>query len=156
MVGFLLFLYGCSKSGSGPKITINSPSDISPNLSDIQLFFSKNQNDVSSAIITTLDRKEESIFVLINEGDDVKLSPSGSYLAYSFGESIEGKFHSGIWIRDIKEEVERKVILWSEEYTVVYLDTPSFFPEENGLIFSITRFETDTVGLATINMEGVF
>lgn len=154
MVGFLLFLYGCSKSGSGPKITINSPSDISPNLSDIQLFFSKNQNDVSSAIITTLDRKEESIFVLINEGDDVKLSPSGSYLAYSFGESIEGKFHSGIWIRDIKEEVERKVILWSEEYTVVYLDTPSFFPEENGLIFSITRFETDTVGLATINMDG--
>lgn len=153
----IIFLTGCRAAADSPVLpvrTIIDSAELSPNLSSTMIFFSKNQNDETSVHITTLGRDEKTTITLYNEGGGVDLSHDGSYLAYRFGETIEGKFHSGIWIRDNNEEIERKVILWPEEYTIVQLNNPSFFPEEDKLIFSITWYDTDTIGLATINLDG--
>jgi Tol biopolymer transport system component len=156
-VTILIFLSGCSIAGSSPPLsvsTIESPEDLPSNLSNIELLFSRNQNDKASVFITSLNREVESAITLKNEGGNVKLSQSGSYSAYRFGESVNGKNYSGIWIRDLKEGVERKVILWPEDNSVVQLNSPDFFPDEDKLIFSITWYKTDTVGLAAINRDG--
>jgi len=157
LVATILLMYGCSNLSSTPPLpfsTINTSEELPSNLFDIQLFFSRNQNDETSVHIATLERDEKTTITLQNEGDGVNKSPDGLYLVYRFGETIEGEYHSGIWIHDINEEVERKVILLSEEYTTVHVNNPSFFPDEEKLIFSITWFENDTIGLATVKMDG--
>jgi len=157
LVAILVFLPGCSGTGSSPSLpisTIDTPGDIPPDLSEIQVFFTKNQNDKTSVHITSLNRDIESTITLENEGGKVILSPSGSYLAYRFGERVNGEYHSGIWVRDLKDGVERKVIIWPEDNSVVQLNNPNFYPEEDKVIFSIIWYKTDTVGLATVNIDG--
>jgi Tol biopolymer transport system component len=157
LVGLVFILSGCSFAGRNPTqpyTTIDTPEELSGDLSNITLFFTKNLDDKTSVYITSLNQEVASTITLQNEGGGLKMSQSGSYLAYRYGERVNGEYHSGIWIRDLKEGVERKVILWPEEYTVVQLNNPNFFPEEDKLIFSITWYETDTVGLATVKMNG--
>ena len=157
LVGLVFILSGCSFAGRNltqPYTTIDTPEELPGDLSNITLFFTKNLDDKTSVHVTSLNQEESSTITLENEGGGLKLSRSGSYLAYRFGEMVDGRFHSGIWVRDMSEEIERKVILWPEKYTDVQLNNPSFFPSEDKLIFSITWYETDTVGLATINSDG--
>ncbi len=157
LVTTLVFLSGCDTASNSPSLyfsTIDSPRDLPTELSRVQIFFSRNQNDQTSVHISSLNREVESTIILDNEGGKVKLSPTGSYLAFRFGEWIDGKNHSGIWIRDLKEGVERKVILWPEEDSVVQLNNPNFFPDEEKLIFSVMWLKTDTIGLATVNIDG--
>ena len=157
LVGLVFVLSGCSFAGRNtaqPYTTIDTPEELSGDLSNITLFFTKNLDDKTSLHVTSLNQEEASTITLQNEGGGLKLSRSGSYLAYRYGEMVDGQFHSGIWVRDMYEEIERKVILWPEKYTDVQLNNPSFFPSEDKLVFSITWYETDTVGLATINLDG--
>jgi Tol biopolymer transport system component len=148
---------GCSRIDSippSPFNIINAPEELSLNLSDIRLIFSKNQNDETSAHITSLDRENKSTITLNNEGDDLDLSPDGTHVVYGLGETIDGELRNSIWYLDLVEGLEHRVILWPESIMDVSLANPSFFPDEEKLIFSITWYETDTVGLATINMDG--
>jgi len=157
LFAILILLTACNGPGNSPAVpvsTIESPEDLSSDLSNVQVFFSRNQNDKTSVHITSLDRDAESTIILENEGGHVVLSPSGSYLTYRFGEHVNGEYHSGIWIRDLKEGVERKVIIWPEDSSIAHLISPNFFPDEEKVIFSIIWFKTDTAGLATVDLDG--
>jgi len=137
-----------------PKETIIYPVGLSTDLSSIKIIFAKNQNDETSVHITTLDSNEKSTIKLLNEGGGIELSPDGGNLVYDLLETFDGEYRSAIWIRGLTEGIERRVILWPEKFTDVSLANPSFFLNENKLIFSITWYDTDTIGLAAINLDG--
>ncbi len=153
----IIFLTGCRAAADSPVLpvkTIIDPAKLSSNLSSTMIFFSKNQNDETSVHITTLSREVNSTFTLLSEGGHMDLSPDGYFLIFELGENIEGEYRSGIWVRDLVEGTERRVILWPEKFMDVSLANPSFFSCEDKLIFSITWYDTDTIGLATINLDG--
>jgi Tol biopolymer transport system component len=157
VIAGLFFLSGCRQIETSPSLTLftlQSSEELTPKQSQVRFLLSKNENDKTLVHITTLDQEDVSTITLKNEGGKVKLSGSGSILTYRFGEYINEDFHSGIWIRDLKEKIESPVLVWPEDNSIVQLNNPDFFPNEDRIIFSVTWYETDTVGLASVKLDG--
>lgn len=153
----LFFLTGCNITDSKnplPLNVINEPGDLTSDLAQIQIYFSRNQNNQTSGHITTLDRVDQIDFILENEGRDLSLSLDDIRVVYSFTDTVGDELRSSLWLLDLKDGLERRVILWPEKFTDISLGDPNFYPAWDRLIFSITWYDTDTIGLGSIDLDG--
>jgi len=153
----LFFLTGCNITDRNPPLplyVINEPGDLTSDLAQIQIYFSRNQNNQTSGHITTLDRVDQIDFILENEGRDLSLSLDDIRVVYSFTDTVGDELRSSLWLLDLKDGLERRVILWPEKFTDISLGDPNFYPAGDRLIFSITWYDIDTIGLGSIDLDG--
>ena len=154
---FFLFVSGClniSDPYSFEAISISDPSSISKGLKQEVIFLSKNVNDENVISITSLDFQTKDKKILVRECNGVELSPDGKFVTYVSGEIINGDFRDALWLYDLDKQTEVKIAGWDKKFTEIALSNPSFSPDGNKIIFSVTWFETDIVGLATVNIDG--
>jgi len=161
---FFLILYlsvailsGCKiidKKLQYPLKEITAPGDLFTDLAQVQIALSRKKDDQTIGYITTLDRSEQIEFALINKGRELKVSPDGSLVVYSFTETIGGELRSSLWLYDLNSREEKRVILWPDKLSEITLANPNFFPDGGNLIFSITEYETDTTSLGSIDLDG--
>jgi len=135
-------------------IRINQPKELSPKLAKTEFLLTKNENDETSAHITTLDRKKYDFIKLDLEGGGVELSPNGKYLVFEYGKVVDSEDRSGIWIRHLESGQEQEVFLWPEPSNEAYITSPSFSSDNTHIIFSISWFLRETVGLGKVDMDG--
>ena len=157
LVALIFSQSGCKITDSESKLpdqVINSAEDLPANLAPSQLFLSKNLNNLTSGHITTLDRENLIDFTLDNDGRHLKVSKNRTQVVYSLVETINEEFRSGIWLLDLNSGIEQRVILWPDKMSDISLDNPNFFLDGEKLIFSITWYDTNTIGLGSIDLDG--
>ena len=148
---------GCIGTDSQVKLPdqiLNSPDDLPGNLTSLQVFLIRNQDNQFSGILTTLDRKEQTDIELEKNGRDLKLSGDKTQLVYSKVETVEEELRSSIRLLDLENGTDRQVILWPEILSDSLIANPSFIPGMDRLLFSITNFDTDTTALGSIDLDG--
>jgi len=133
---------------------INSPAELQPNLVEVQLFFSKNNENLPSGHVTTLDRQSQIDFSLENDGRHLKISRDNNKVVYSLVETVNEEFRSSIWLLDLNSGIEQRVILWPDKLSDTSLVNPNFYPDGKKLIFSITWPSNDTIGLGSVDLDG--
>jgi len=157
LVTTLISLSGCIITGGGSRLpdqVLNSSDDLPVDLAAIQILLAGNLNNRASGHLTTLDRRDQTDFMLDNNGREIRISGDKTHIVYSFVETVNEEYRSSFWLRDLNNGTERRVILWPEKLTKVSLANPSFFQNGAKLIFSITWFDTDTTGLGSIDLDG--
>jgi len=150
-------LSACIITGGGSRLpdqVLNSSDDLPANLVPIQIFLSGNQNERASGHLTTLDRQHQTDIELDNDGRDMNVSWDKTHVVYSFVETVNEEFRSSIWLLDLENGTERRVILWPDKFTDISLGDPNFYPDGDRLIFSITWYDMDTTGLGSIDLDG--
>jgi len=133
---------------------IKDPSDLTSKLAHIQVTFSKVLNNQTIGHITTLNRVNQIDFALKNKGRDLKVSLDKTKVVYSFTDTIADEYRSSLWVLELDSGEERQVILWGDKLTESSLTNPSFFPDGERLVFSVTWFDADTIGIGTIDLDG--
>ncbi len=152
-----LILVGCSGKDEQSLlevVSISNPSELSQKLQNVIIYFEKNVNDENIVSIVRLDLKLNEKHILLDEGNDVDLSPDKRVVVYVHGENVDGEYHHGIWIYELGERAETKIAGWQKDITDIALTGPSFFADGKKIIFSITWFDTNTNGLAIVNTDG--
>jgi len=157
LAAFLFSLSGCVGTDSQvrlPDQIINSPDDLPGNLASLQVFLIRKQGNQYSGILTTLDRETQTEIELEKNGRDLRLSDDKTLLVYSKLETVEEEFRSSIRLLDLETGRDRQVILWPEILSDSLIDSPSFIPGIDRLVFSITYYDSDTETLGTIDLDG--
>ena len=157
LVASLFSLSGCIFTVDGSRLpdqVLNSSDDLPADLATIQLLFSNNIDNLSSGLITTLDRQNQIDFTLANDGRKINVSRDNAHVVYSLVEIINHEFRSSIWLLELDTGLERRVILLPDKMSDISLDDPDFFPDGEKLILSIKWHHTNTIGLGSINLDG--
>jgi len=154
---FFLVISGCSeKDGQAylGVISVSNPVELSQELQNVTFYLEKNVNDENIVSIVRLDLKSNEKHILLDEGNDVDLSPDKRVVIYVHGEYVDGEYHHGLWIYELGEKTETKIAGWQKDITDIALTGPSFSADGNKVIFSISWLETDNNGLAVVNVDG--
>ncbi len=154
---FFIFMSGCSNRSdlnSFESILMSDPSSVSKGLMHETFFLSKNVNDENIISITSLDFQTNEREILVREGNGVDLSSDGKFVTYVSGEYINGDFCDALWLYDLEKQTEVKIAGWDKKLSEVALSNPSFSSDGKKVVFSVTWFDTDNVGLATVNIDG--
>jgi len=157
LICIILVSIGCSVASETTlsSIThITNPAELPEDLAKLKIFFTKYQNEETYVHITSIDMTDAKTIKLIHGGRRVALSPNGCYLAFSRLDMVEEEQRSGIWVHDLQDGTERKVIGWPESFNDVHIDDPSFSPDSESLVFDVTWLDDETTDLATINLDG--
>jgi len=150
-------LIGCSGEDGQPNLDVDSisnPYELPREIQNVIIYFEKNVNDENVISITSLDFQTKDKIILVRECNGVELSPDGRLVTYVSGEIINGDFRDALWLYDLDKQIEAKIAGWDKKFTEISLSNPSFSPDGNKIIFSVTWFEKDIVGLATVNIDG--
>ena len=150
-------LIGCSgknKQSHIEVVSVSNPSELPQGLQNVNIYFEKNVNDENIISIASLDFQTNERKILAREGNGVDLSPDGRFVTYVSGENINGDFCDALWLYDLEKKIEVKIAGWDKKFTEIALSNPSFSPDGKEVIFSVTWFDTDSVGLATVNIDG--
>ena len=142
------------KAGPPPSEVINSPGELPQRYGDIWLLFTRTVGKKTSFQVTTLDRESQLSSTLNTRGYVLRLSPSADAIAYHRFEKVREERRSSLWIKDLGSGEESRIILWEEEVRDESIGSMSFFPQGDRLIFSVINYDTDTTGLAAINLDG--
>lgn len=153
----ILLVFGCQnvqRDNSTEIHQIKKISDLSEHLAEEMLLFSKNVDDQTIVHIKKVGRYENKNFVLNREGNNPVLSRDGQFIVFDSSKTIGGESYKGIWLHDIQNETEHSVIVWPKRIPDEHIFQPSFAPDGNSVIFSVTWLEKEEIGLATVSLDG--
>ena len=157
LLSIIIFLSACYSEFRVDLMEIDSisrPGNLKNGLANTTIYFIKNFNDKSFVHITEVDRTFSQTTELHLEGNRVSLSPQLRYLIYDSSKHVGGELRKGIWLHDLRTGKEKNVIVWPSKLDEVHLSHPSFSPDGEHLIFTVTWFDKDEIGLATIDLDG--
>jgi len=154
---FFLFTCGCRGINEGDfqdVINIEQPSKLSTHLQNKVISFIKVTNGETVIYLTNLAYDRPKRYRLDYLVHDVDISPGDKFITYVQGENVDGNIHQALWFYDLIENFGTKVASWEKDITEIVITNPSFSPDGNKVIFTVTWLETNNNGLAIVNIDG--
>ncbi len=149
--------FNCSLKNDEPLIRVSdiSSKDImSTQLPEEIIFFEKNVNDESKIALISLDMISIGLFTLPHEGNFPILFPDVSKVTYIRSFNLGELQPHGIWIYDLQTSNTEQIMKMQEDSKEVYLSCLSVSSRIDKIIFSVTRFDENHIGLASMNIDG--
>lgn len=133
---------------------IQNPTDLADDLQDIQFQLLKRGEFGSRVAILDLGFRRTQIYQNPEYLSRVDLSPDSTQLVYVRMVSLDELKPIWLYLVDLESEVEVKIAGWNVNYDEISISNPSFNPDGESVLFTVTWYDTGMIGLARVQSDG--
>lgn len=144
----------CYRKKSNAIEKIIFPRNVENDIAHEVIFFEKYVQYQSIVAILSLDLSRYEIIQLPDVVNQPEISQDTQVVVYVKRDIIGDIDPHSIWLYDIKMDEETRLAGWNEDILDIWISTPSFSYDGKSIIFTVTWFNSEKIGLAVVDIDG--
>ncbi len=144
----------CDRNTSKEIEKIISPRNVENDIENEVIFFEKYVQYQSIVAILSLDLSRYEIIQLPHVVNQPEISQDSQVVVFVKRDKIDDIEPHSIWLYDISMDEETRLAGWNEDILDIWISGPSFSYDGKSVIFTVTWFDKEKIGLAVVDIDG--